>query len=369
MKWIKTLKAKLVLIAYAAASLCALAAAELIRTNRPQPDIKLKQAAVTKMQQGIEVVARAYRRTVGEIDPQTDPRRTGLIGSAVSSITHVHGALESKQITTDPNFAALVVKIFRDADLGRGDVIAVAWTGSLPGANLAVMSAADAMGLEPIIITSVSSSMYGANIPEFTWLDMEKALRENDVFTFSSVSASLGGDSDIGGGLSKRGRKLAEQAIERSGAEKLAEPNLTKQVSRRLETYYGRAGKKTIKAYVNVGGGMGSIGARVNLRAIRPGLNKSVWGMRFHVPGAMTVMARKGMPVIHIGRIEQMCSRYGFEGQTAPQTPPGQGPMFHKRQPSMTLTAAMLVMVVSGYVLLVGYNRRRIARRQQEMLI
>ncbi len=368
MKWRNTYNAKLALLLYAAVSLAALAAAELIKTNRPQPDIELKKTAVKKMQQGIEVIAGAHRQIVGEIDPDADPRGTGLIGSDVSPITNVHGALEAKQIITDPNFAALVVKIFRDAGLKRGDVIAVAWTGSLPGANLAVMSAADAMGLEPIIITSVSSSMYGANIPEFTWLDMEKVLRENGVFTYSSVAASPGGNSDIGGGLSKKGKKLVDQAIERAGVKKLTGSTLTKQVSYRMKIYRSRAGNNTIKAYVNVGSGMGSVGSSVNLQSIRPGLNRSVWGKRFQVPGAMTILARKGVPIIHISQIVQLCHRYGFHTQTTPQSPPGQGPMFYRHQPIMPLIAAMLALVVFGYVLLVRYNHRRIAR-QQEVLI
>ena len=52
----------------------------------------------------------------------------------------------------------------------------------MPGANIAVLSAAQAMKVIPVIISSVGASQWGANQLDFTWLDMESALAKNDLF-------------------------------------------------------------------------------------------------------------------------------------------------------------------------------------------
>ena len=82
--------------------------------------------------------------------------------------------------------------------------------------NVAVYSAIHELGIEPIIISSTAASQYGANDPNFTWLDMEAALRRSQVFPYKSVAASLGGVGDDAIGLTKRGRIMLERAIERN---------------------------------------------------------------------------------------------------------------------------------------------------------
>ena len=87
-------------------------------------------------------------------------------------------------------------------------------TGSMPGANIAVLSACQAMKVIPVIISSVGASQWGANQLDFTWLDMESALAKNDLFiTFRSVAASIGGRNDMGRLLSPSGRKIITDNI------------------------------------------------------------------------------------------------------------------------------------------------------------
>ena len=89
--------------------------------------------------------------------------------------------------------------------------------------NVAVYSALHELGIEPIIISSTAASQWGANDPNFTWLDMEAALRKNEVFPYKSVAASLGGVGDDAIGLTKRGRRMLERAIERNEMTLLAD--------------------------------------------------------------------------------------------------------------------------------------------------
>ncbi|MBW2225228.1 MAG: poly-gamma-glutamate system protein, partial [Deltaproteobacteria bacterium] len=152
------------------------------------------------------------------------------------------------------------------------------------------------LGIEPIIISSTAASQWGANDPNFTWLDMEAVLRKHQVFAYKSVAASLGGVGDDAIGLTKRGRRMLERAIERNEIPFLADiepdtkraqivdeegekpaPNLAlfdeDRVRERMRVYYERAGDRTIKAYINVGGGTVSVGTKVGKRKFSPGVN------------------------------------------------------------------------------------------------
>ena len=68
-----------------------------------------------------------------------------------------------------------------------------------------MLAAAEEMKLKPIVVTSVGASMWGANDPIFTWLDMEKLLNEKGLLHTRSLAASVGGSNDRGRGLSPRG--------------------------------------------------------------------------------------------------------------------------------------------------------------------
>ena len=99
----------------------------------------------------------------------------------------------------------------------------------MPGANIALFSACEAMGIVPAIITSVGASEWGATDPDFTWLDLESILYANNVVSNQSIAASLGGRNDeykekkiakiIYGG--KRGAELASKAINRNSITKI----------------------------------------------------------------------------------------------------------------------------------------------------
>ena len=198
-----------------------------------------------------------------------DPNLTGLIFNRPQSpMTTFSGDLKSKQTVLKPNFAALFVDLFIQAKLSKGDTIAVGMTGSMPGANIALLSACEAMGIVPIIITSIGASEWGATDSNFTWLDLETILYTNDVISNKSIEASLGGRADrykekkvadiIYGG--KYGAELANKAIKRNGLIKI------KGYEKRRSIYKDHTKGKlsNYSAYVNIGGGVSSMGVGGN---------------------------------------------------------------------------------------------------------
>ena len=368
MKWRPNHVSRGALVLLAAVSLGALTIAELLHKGKRKPHQEEKLAAAQQMQEAVAAVAGARALAGHEFDPERDPRQTGLIGSEFTAITTDRGVLSAKQIVTNPNFAALIVDILKTAGLKEGDTVAIAWTGSLPGANIAVLAAVETLKLRAVPIASVAASMSGANDPEFTWLDMERLLVDRGVFRTRSVAATLGGDEDSGKGLGKAGRGLIRQAAERASVELFNEREFTRQVARRVETYTKHAGGSPIKAYINVGGGIGSLGARINGQILRPGLNRSAWGMRFGRSGVMTLMLKKNIPVIHISYIDRLCKRYGYPTDPMVDDTPGNGPMFYEGKPVTWLIVCLLVGLLAAFFVTVRLDVAAYLRRRREIL-
>ena len=69
------------------------------------------------------------------IDDVNDPNQTALIGQEYSLITTDQGNIESKLSATNPNFAAVIVQLLKEAGLKENDHVAVAFSGSFPGSN------------------------------------------------------------------------------------------------------------------------------------------------------------------------------------------------------------------------------------------
>ena len=96
--------------------------------------------------------------------------------------------LNSKIATTHPNFSAFVIELMEEFQFEPGDHVAVAMSGSFPGANIALLSACKALNIHPIIISSVGSSSWGANNPELSWPAMEMYLYTNKQIDVKSIA-------------------------------------------------------------------------------------------------------------------------------------------------------------------------------------
>lgn len=353
----------------AALAVVGLVAVEVFPTEEQQPHFAEKMLAGRKAQDAFAVIADASERKGLRVEPKFDPAGSRLIGDPLSPITSGSGSLVSKQTTVNPNFAAVVVEWLKDLRIKSGDVVAVGLSGSFPAINVAVYSAIHELGIEPIIITSTAASQYGANDPNFTWLDMEAALRRNQVFPYKSVAASLGGVGDDAIGLTKRGRTMLERAIERNKIPVLAEIeakdvpppndddadqgglNLTlvdqDRVRERIRVYHEVAGDRPIKAYVNVGGGTVSVGTKVGKRKFVPGVNsRPPKGIEDMPPSVLGAFLELGIPGIHLTQMIELAERYGLE--IAPRVTPevGTGDIFQKRQANRWLAGIVLALIL-----------------------
>lgn len=284
------------------------------------------------------------------IDPVVDPNATGLIGEQFTLITTDRGSLTSKLTTTNPNWAAVVVDMLKEVGVEQGDLVAIGYTGSMPALNLATLCALETIGAKPVIIASVGASMWGANNPEFAWLDMEKKLYDSGIISFKSVASSIGGRGDRGGNVSPQGRELIREIIQRNDVILIEEATLDNSVQRRMEIYNDNLPKgKQYSAYINIGGGLASIGSFQNFVMVKAGITEKLPVGNYPLKGTMIRMAENGTPVINLTDIRLLAKRYGLPVAPEPLPDIPHGEVYFEKRYRMPLVIAVL----SIYLILV----------------
>ncbi|MFC2083346.1 poly-gamma-glutamate system protein [Candidatus Bipolaricaulota bacterium] len=283
------------------------------------------RAAADSMQAAMEVLA-AYRMEHGPpIDLSTDINGTGLIGTFYSPTTTTVGNLEAKRTTTNPNMAAMLVDLLSKAGVEAGDFIAVGASGSFPALILATVAASQALDLRVGLIVSLGASQFGANLPELTWLDIERILVDSGGQAFRTVAASLGGDLDVARDLRADAHSLLQEKIETSGAFLIHESDLVRNVQQRMSIYRDEAKGAEIAAFVNVGGAWANMGVDASVLSAAPGLIQLVEFPDEEDRGVMHAMAVENVPVIHLLNIRNLIGRYGLPWDPSPLPAPGLG--------------------------------------------
>jgi poly-gamma-glutamate system protein len=215
---------------------------------------------------------------------------------------------------------------------------------------VAVLSAAKAMNLKPMVINSLGASQWGANNPDFHWLDMQNCLLNAGIFEAKPIAISLGGAGDEGQDMSPEGRSLLINEIRKSGIFFLHESDLKKNVEARMHLYEEKAGESKIKAFINIGGSWPNMGEDPEILKLRPGLAKI---NKFPSPerrGVLFEMAALNIPAIHLLYIKGLVDRYGLSWDPVPLPQPGKENIYQlvwKRQASFLFLAALYLLLVT----------------------
>ena len=319
-------------------------------------DIKIN--AAMKMQESMKMLKNIRMEKGVFIDIENDPNETGLVGSQFSLITTDEGDLDAKLTTLDPNFAAAMVELLTRANLTSGDTIALMLTGSMPGANMAMLIACKAMDIYPFIISSIGASQWGANDPEMTWLDMERILFEQRYISSRSIAASIGGRNDRGRLLSPKGRELIRYNIENNKLPLISGTGLEDNVNKRMEYF----GAHNYKAVVNIGGGVASLGTSFNLRLIKPGIvyRKDIEKISRGdgIEGAVVKFSKQNIPLIHILNIQKLTDELGMKYAPIPIPEIGEGSLYAIEKYDLKITVLSLI-IVSLSVVIAGWKSKQ----------
>jgi len=350
---------RLILFGLALLALAFQFALELTRAPRRERDYELRLAAAEKAMEAFEAV-RHHRLMEGAVlDLVNDPAGTGLVGPEFSLVTNAQGVLESKLTTLNPNWAAVMVKYFRRMGLRPGDPVALAMSGSFPGMNICVYAALEAMELSPVAVTSVGASMWGANDPDFTWLDMESLFLREGIFHVKSAAATFGGGDDMGRGLSPEGRRLIEAAIARNEVPLLTSENIEDAITKRMAFYEEALRGRAYRGFVNVGGGVASLGSSSNRPFIPEGMFRELGLANFPRKGTMILMVERGVPAVHLLNIQQLAREEGLPVAPDWLPEPGEGEVFVKDTYRLPLAAGFLVLYCAVCVLVLAPELRR----------
>jgi poly-gamma-glutamate system protein len=211
----------------------------------------------------------------------------------------------------------------------EGEAVAIGFSGSFPALNLAAWTAAEALKLKVVAITGVTASTWGANIPGFTWLDMERVLFENGIISRRSVVASAGGLDDKAVRISNRGQKVIESTIKRNKMKALEAETFKENIDKRIAIYQSFSEGRRIAAYINVGGGTVSVGTKVGKKLYNPGLNlKPLRPSMKKVDSVMTRFSQENIPLIHMVFIDRLAEKYGLPTSPSVTQEVGEGRIF-----------------------------------------
>lgn len=354
------------LVAMACASVLAFSVAFFSRKVIISDTYDLKIQAAEQMEKAMQLLKEVRMEKGVFVDNENDPNETGLIGSQFSLITTDEGDIDAKLTTLDPNFAAAMVELLHQANIKSGDTIAVMLTGSMPGANMAILIACKTMNIHPVIISSIGSSQWGANDPEMTWLDMEKLLYENGSISTRSIAASIGGRNDQGRLLSPKGREMIRTNIENHGIKLISGNDLQDNIQQRLDIF----GDLAYKAVVNVGGGVASLGTSFNLKLLPPGV---VYRQDFEpisrkggIEGAVMKFVKLNLPMIHVLNIQQLTENLGIPYAPIPLPEIGKGRLYAMEKYNLKVTSLCLIFV-AGMIFTVGWkSHQQIKNRMME---
>lgn len=303
-----------------AAGVVSLAAWLGLQMIAPRPSIEWSnemRRAADRMERAIAAVV-DYSETAGiPIDESLDPNRTGLIGPELTPLFTTLGQVEAKRTTTNPDVAGLLVHLLRQAGVSAGDTVAIGCSASFPALMIATLTAAEALGAYPVAILSLGASSYGATRPEFNLLDISQLLVRGGIVSTAAAAVSLGGEDDVGAEFDPAVRDRLVGRIRASGIDVVDEPDLRRNVARRM-AIYGRPA-----AFVNVGGADANLGSSPLVLKVEPGLNTDLAIPAADERGVLFEMAAEGVPVIHLLHIRGLALRYGLPWDPVPLPEPG----------------------------------------------
>ena len=256
-----------------------------------------------------------------------------------------------------------MVELMLEMKLQQGDTIAILLTGSMPGANIAVLTAAETIGLVPVMITSLGASQWGANHVDFTWLDIEEILFNKGFISKRSIAASIGGRNDMGRLLSPAGRDIITNNISKHKLPLIKNAKLAENIDERMKLFSEYCNIKDFSAMINIGGGVASLGTSFNSKLLTAGIVKRADVIDISlreggIEGALSIFAKKNVPILHVLNIKSLTEKMNMPFAPIPIPEIGVGVLYAEKKYNIFIAAVCLA-IISGLVFGVGYHSKQ----------
>lgn len=336
------------------------------------PGYSLKVKAAKKTAEVFSFIKEQFTFSGYDCNVTVDPMCSGLIGERISEITTDSGNLKAKRSSLNPNISAYFIDLMLKAHLNSGDTVAVQMTGSYPALDIAMLSAISVMKLKPLIIFSVGSSNYGANRLNFSWPKIYRLLIENNFFDYKILGISIGGARDTGYRISDKTRQHMIKIIRDNKFKYINIPNNKNateySISERLSLYYKAAVDNKIKAYINVGGNMASIGLKTNIykrdllvkpKSLPTGLITELPGSLTPVSSVAVSMLKSGVKVINIRDImSRVIGHYDLPSDLKLMPKVGSGKLYEQETYNIYLAVTILMIDIIALLLVVYISHK-----------
>ena len=301
-----------------------------------------------------------------------DLYNSGLIGLQNSPITTIQDndslMFKSKLLTTHPNFAAVIVEYFYDAEISSGDTIAVSMTGSFPGANLALLSVCETMNITPMIMSSAGSSAWGANRVDLSWPIIESYLFDNNFLKNRSIVYSMGGDNDNGDNLSDKGIEILESSIP-NNVNFINEFSLIDNISKKINFFDSKSSNYSM--YVNIGGGASSLGNGLDKDSLQVGLInfldiQDISLNEFKNSIYYNFLTEKSIPMLNIKNIIKLVPQDYISDLMTGNMKVGGGSLFYKYDPYNPIVISVCLLLSIALIVSIGvYSHMQIKKRME----
>lgn len=328
---------------------------EATRSPVEKPAAPLMREAAARAQTAFDAIRAERLRRGFAINIADDPNGSGLIGDEYTFITTTLGSLESKRSTTNPNLAAAIVDLFTRLGLAPGDRVAANLSGSFPAANIAVLCAMDAMGLDGVAIPSIGASTYGANNPAFTYPDMEAFLAAEGLVTRRSFAFSMGGETDTGKEFPESVREAIRARLAGLGFEPIEIADLAENVEDRVRRFEADG---PVKCFINVGGNLTSFGNSVGMTAMPGGILTSLPDGE-HGVGLVQHYLAQGVPVVHLLNVKGLMADFGLPFDPIPLPAVGQGGVYWREGYRPWLVALVCAMAALALIWAIAPRKKK----------
>ena len=247
---------------------------------------------------------------------------TALVGVEWSHLVSTQGSLDAKIASTDPRWAALFIAWFERAGAGPDRPVAIGSSASFPALLLAARIAAEVLGAEPVIVASLSSSNYGATVPEFDLWKIEEILLQTGIVKHPIRALTPGGEGDrVAGFAMEDAAKIFARLDEITESIAKSDNNPDETIIYLPETIEQSSAWRTgllladsTAIFVNIGGHAANLGTGIAALALPHGYispadaNKSALGSISITTSAI----KRGIPVINALNIQSIMMQEGL---------------------------------------------------------
>lgn len=232
-----------------------------------------------------------------------------LLGNEFTQVTTTLGSPAAKELSTNPEFAALVVRLLHTAGIPSAGRVGIMLSGSFPAVGISTLAALQTLGLEVKLISSLGASSYGANQAGALWIDYERWLVKRGGLQYTSDLVTYGGEDDNGSSIYSAGLTILDSTLDSYNIVPYVPQSLMESVTHKFHLLR----KNEIDVLINIGGNQSSLGSCSHSLMIPPGLNQTLPSCEHDRRGLIQEFIAAGVPVIQLLNIRELALQYGIK--------------------------------------------------------